>query len=74
MSPIHVKQDGIIHGIIARRYKMRSEKDEAVATGSVLNGCGVRLNPDYGGTGYGEDTRMFRTNDARLYVFAEVTE
>lgn len=74
MAPIHVKQDGIIHGIIARHYKMHGEKDEAVATGSILNNCGVRLNPDYGGTGYGEDTRMFRTNDARLYVFAEVEE
>ncbi|SEM40831.1 alpha-galactosidase [Butyrivibrio sp. ob235] len=72
MAPIHVKQDGIIHGIIARHYKMNGEKDEAVATGSMLNSCGVRLNPDYGGTGYGEDTRMFRTGDARLYVFARV--
>ncbi|WP_026511167.1 alpha-galactosidase [Butyrivibrio sp. LC3010] len=74
MAPIHVKQDGILHGIIARHYKMHGEKDEAIATGSILNGCGVRLNPDYGGTGYGEDTRMFRTNDARLYVFAELCE
>ncbi len=74
MAPIHVKQNGVIHNIIARHYKMSGEKDEAVATGAMLNGCGLRLNPDYGGTGYGEDTRMFRTGDARLYVFARVTE
>ncbi len=72
MAPIHVKQDGIIHGIIARHYKMESEKEDITTTGSVLNGCGVRLSPAYGGTGYGEDTRMFRTGDTRLYVIAEV--
>ena len=72
MAPIHVKQNGIIHGMIAKFYKMESEKEEVTTTGSVLNSCGVRLGPDYGGTGYGEDTRMFRTNDTRLYIMAEV--
>ena len=72
MAPIHVKQDGIIHGIIARHYKMQSEKEDITTTGSVLNSCGARLSPAYGGTGYGEDTRMFRTNDTRLYIIAEV--
>ncbi len=74
MAPIHVKQDGIIHGMISKFYKMESEKEEITTTGGVLNSCGVRLGPDYGGTGYGEDTRMFRTNDTRLYVMAEVRD
>ncbi len=74
MAPIHVKQDGIIHGIIAKFYKMEGEKEEITATGSVLNSCGVRLCPDYGGTGFGEDTRMFRTNDTRLFVMAEIKD
>ncbi len=74
MAPIHVKQDGLIHGMIAKFYKMQSEKEEITTTGGVLNSCGVRLGPDYGGTGYGEDTRMFRTNDTRLYIIAEVQE
>jgi len=72
IAPIHVKQNGIVHGMLARFYKMKSEKEEVTTSGSILNGCGVRLGPDYGGTGYGEDTRMFRTNDTRLYVMAEV--
>lgn len=72
ISPVHVKQNGIVHGMIARFYKMQSEKDEITASGSILNGCGARLWPDYGGTGYSEDTRMFRTGDTRLYVMAEV--
>ncbi len=74
MAPIHVKQNGIIHGMIDKFYKMQSEKEEITTTGGVANSCGVRLGPDYGGTGYGEDTRMFRTDDTRLYVIAEVQE
>ncbi len=72
MAPVHVKQDGIIHGIIDKFMNMKGEEQKATAPGATFNGHGVALNSAFCGTGYGEGTRIMRTNDTRMYLFEEV--
>ena len=73
MSPIHVRQDSVIHNIIARTYKMGQEKEEFTAKGSVLM-QGARLSPSYAGTGFNEQVRLFPDFSSRMYFMMVVDE
>ena len=66
MAPIHVKQDSLLHDIIARVVKMGDEKEEFTAKGSVLM-QGVKLSPAFSGTGYNEKVRLFPDFASRMY-------
>lgn len=74
MSPIHIKQDSLIHNIIARTYHMGQEKEEFVAKGSVLMRAGARLSPAYGGTGFSENVRLFPDFASRMYFITQEDE
>lgn len=66
MAPIHVKQDSLLHDIIASMVKMGDEKDDYSAKGSVLM-QGVRLSQGFSGTGYSEQVRLFPDFASRMY-------
>ena len=69
VAPVHVREGGMVQDLLSRFYKMPSEQEDQILPGSALTACGVRLLPNYGGTGYGEGTRVFRSRDARLILF-----
>lgn len=71
-TPIHVKQDGILHTIMDKVVNMSGEEQKETATGASFNNHGVALNSSFCGTGNNEGTRIMRTGDTRLYVFEEV--
>ncbi|MFI3171967.1 MAG: alpha-galactosidase [Eubacteriales bacterium] len=71
ISPIHIKQDGIIHNVAAQFVKMHSEKEDYVVTGSVLNKIGIRLKQGFGGTGFNDEVRFFQDYSSRLYMIEE---
>jgi alpha-galactosidase len=70
-TPVHVKQDGLIHNIIDKFTSVSGEEQKATATGYAFNGHGVALNSAFCGTGNNEGTRIMRTGDTRLYLFTE---
>lgn len=72
VSPIHIKQNGVLHNISAHFVKMHSEKEDYIATGGVLNNVGVRLKQGFGGTGFNDNVRFFQDYASRLYVIEEV--
>ncbi len=72
MSPVHVREGSLLQGAIDRFYRLPQDAEDQILPGSALNTCGVRLAPDFAGTGYAEGTRVFRTGDARLILFEEV--
>ncbi|MFI3168166.1 MAG: alpha-galactosidase [Bacillota bacterium] len=74
ISPIHIKQNGVLHNISAKFVKMHSEKEDYFATGSVLNSVGVRLKQGFGGTGFNDNVRLFQDYASRLYVIEAVEE
>lgn len=70
VSPVHIKQDGVLHNVIAKFKKMPGEVEDFEASGETLNNFGVKLAQSFIGTGYNDQVRYFPDFGARLY-FAE---
>ena len=66
-APVHVKQDSLLHQMIAKFVTMPGEVEDYVISGQVLMNAGVKLKPAYSGTGYNENTRYFQDFCSRLY-------
>lgn len=74
MAPFHVKQDSLMHNVIAKAVKMNGEAESCTARGSVLMNTGVALKPAFSGTGFNENVRMFPDFASRLYFIEAVGE
>ncbi len=71
VAPIHIKQDSLIHNMVAKFVKMDGETEDYVMSGSALMRSGVHLKQPYGGTGYNEQIRYFPDYSARMYFVEE---
>ncbi len=73
-APFHVKQDSLIHDLIAKFVKMDGETEDYVAYGDSLMYAGVKLKQGYVGTGYSNEVRFFPDFGSRLYFMEEIKE
>ena len=71
VTPVHIKQDSMLHNIIAKVVKMDGEVEDCYAYGDSLMNCGVRLAQAFVGTGYSEEVRYFPDFGARIYFIEE---
>ena len=71
VSPVHVKQDSVMHNLIARFVKMDGEREDMFAYGDTLMYNGVRLKQSFGGTGYSDEVRYYQDFGARMYFMEE---
>ena len=71
ISPIHIKQDSILHNVIAKFVKLDGEVEEAFAYGDLLMNHGVKLKQAFGGTGFNKEVRTFQDFDSRIYFMEE---
>ncbi|MBD5525488.1 MAG: alpha-galactosidase [Lachnospiraceae bacterium] len=67
VSPIHIKQDSLLHRAVARFVKMDGETEDLYAYGNALMYGGVRLKQAFGGTGYSDEVRHFPDFASRIY-------
>lgn len=67
VSPVHVRQDSLLHNALAKFVKMPGEQEDSVVPGDSLMEAGVKLRQSFGATGYNEETRFFQDFGARLY-------
>lgn len=72
VSPVHVRQDSLLHNVLARMIKMDGEKEDITAYGSTLMEAGVNLKPSFVGTGYDDRVRFFPDFASRLYFMDRV--
>lgn len=72
MTPVHVKQDSLLHDAISKFVRLDGEKEAKVVSGAVMNRHGVPLAQNYAGTGYGHNTALYQDYDARIYFMEEV--
>ncbi len=72
VAPIHIKQDGVLHNVIAKFVKMPGESEDFTASGYTLNNAGVKLAQSFVGTGYDDRVRYFPDFGARLYFTEKV--
>ena len=73
VAPVHVKQDGAIHNILAKFVKMETEKEDHVMSGSALMHAGLKLKSAFSGCGYSDDMRFYPDFASRMY-FIEAQE
>ena len=72
IAPIHIRQDSLIHDVVARVVKMPGEREDVTASGGVLMHAGVKLAPAFAATGHDERVRFFPDYFSRLYFFEAV--
>ena len=69
ITPVKVRQDGMLHNLIARMVKMGGEAEDYTAKGSALMNTGVALKQQFSGSGFNENVRVFPDFSARMYFF-----
>lgn len=67
VSPVHLRQDSLLHNVVARFVKMDGESEDYLAYGDALMYAGVHLKQCFGGTGYSKEVRFFPDFGARMY-------
>ena len=67
IAPIHIKQDSLVHDVVARVVKMQGETEDVTASGALLMHAGVKLAPAFAATGYDERVRFYPDFFSRLY-------
>lgn len=72
-SPIHIKQNSLIHNVVAKVMKMDGEKEQYVLSGSLLNRAGIKLKEAFSGVGYDDEVRLFKDYFSRIYLIDEVS-
>ena len=65
-SPIHIKQDSVLHNVISKFVTMPGECEEYTSSGSVLM-AGVKLKQGFAATGYNDNTRYYQDFGSRIY-------
>ncbi len=73
VSPVHIRQDSVMHNLIAKFVKMSGAKEDYCAYGDTLMYGGVRLKPAFAGTGYNENVRFFPDFSSGM-MFMEAVE
>ena len=72
VAPIHIRQNSLMHNVLARFVTLPAEVEDVTVSGAVLMRAGVKLAPAYGGTGFNEQTRYFQDFSSRLYFMEAV--
>lgn len=67
MTPVHIKQDSVIHNAIAKAVKMNGEEENVTVRGDALMNAGIALKQEFSGTGFNDNVRVFSDFSARLY-------
>ena len=73
VAPVHVKQDGFLHNLIARFYKMNSEKESHDMYGDAMMYAGVHLRSAFASGGYNENMRYYPDFGSRIYTIQKVS-
>ena len=67
VAPIHIRQDSLVHNLVAKFVKMDGETEDLTACGDVLMYGGVKLKSAFAATGYDENVRYFPDFGCRMY-------
>lgn len=70
-SPVHIRQDSLVHHALAKFVKMDGEEEERICPGSVLGREGIWLKQAFVGTGFNDQVRYYPDYASRLYFMEE---
>lgn len=72
VSPVRIKEDGLMQALIGKTYALDSENEEYTVTGATLMHAGIKINQRFIGTGLNKDTRVMGDYSARLYTIDRI--
>lgn len=72
IAPVHIRQDSLVHNVVAKFVKLDGETENYYAFGDALMNGGVRLKQAFGGTGYNGEVRHFPDFASRMYFMESV--
>lgn len=67
VAPVHIKQDSLLHNVVAKFVKMEGETEDLYAYGDTLMYAGVHLKQAFAGTGYNDNVRHYQDFGSRIY-------
>ncbi len=67
VSPIHIRQDSLLHNLASKFIKLDGETEQVSAYGDALMQGGIHLQPAFGGTGYNKEVRFYPDFGSRIY-------
>lgn len=67
ISPVYVKQDSLLHNVVAKFVKLPGDVEDEVAYGDALMYAGIKLKQGFAGTGFDENVRVYQDFGSRLY-------
>ncbi len=72
ISPVYIKEDGVMQALIGKAYAMDGETEEYTVNGATLMYAGIRLAGRFIGTGLNEGTRVMGDYSSRLYSIDKI--
>ncbi len=66
-SPIKLRNDGALQRLVSEKIALQNEVEFYTVGGDVLAYHGIRLNPQFGGEGFDEETRVMGDFSSRIY-------
>ena len=73
VAPIHVKQDGFLHKLIAKFYKMNAETESHNMYGDAMMYAGVHLRSAFASCGFNGNMRYYPDFGSRIYTIEKVS-
>ncbi len=74
VSPVHLKENGVAHQLLAKFVKLDSEVEDLTCSGSVLLHEGIKLTQAFVSSGYSDQVRHFPDYACRMYFMEAVEE
>ena len=72
VAPVHIRQDGFLHSVIAKFYKIPGENEEHIMYGDAMMYGGVHLRCGFAGCGYSDQMRYYPDFGSRIYTIKAV--
>ena len=67
VAPVHVKQDGLLHNVMAQVVKIDGETEDVTIYGDALMGVGKNLKQGFASSGFNDQVRVMTDFASRLY-------
>ncbi len=67
VSPVLLKADSQLKNVVDKHLMLKSEDERHIVSGDVLAYGGLRLSPQFSGTGFGLGTRVLGDFGSRIY-------
>jgi alpha-galactosidase len=72
VSPVHITEGGIAQETISKALSLDSEVEHYRLSGEQIAYGGIKLNQQFGGTGYDSMTRVLGDFGSRIYLFKRI--